>query len=232
MAEGSKARGQWAPPQANRANHQGLVPPPPPRGGGYIRTAVHHRRKGGTPPPPGLVQSAEGEGKRERIVAVVRSPCQEHDPADAHPSAHKSVLESANPRMDSERCASGCPWSTARATAPSPGRPTPGVVKQDKSSGGSVDTTKTRSDPQRVGMCSGERPVGAAKGTQSDTEALCHPPPPRNPPRITGLAPPPPSGPPPPTPTPTVNNEERPIVAFVDRGTASPPLPPPFGGGG
>ena len=37
--------------------------------------------------------------------------------------------------------------STARATAPSLGPPTPGVVKQDKSSGGSVDTTKTRSDP-------------------------------------------------------------------------------------
>ena len=79
--------------------------------------------------------------------------------------------------MDWE-CASGCTWSTARATAPSPGRPTPGVVKQDKSSGGSVDTTKTRSDPQRVRMWSGERPIGAAKDKQSDTEALCQPPPP------------------------------------------------------
>ena len=68
-------------------------------------------------------------------------------PADAHTSAHKSVLEPANPRMDLE-CASGCPWSTARATSPSLGRPTPGVVKQDKSSRGSVDTTKTRSDPK------------------------------------------------------------------------------------
>ena len=48
--------------------------------------------------------------------------------------------------------------------SPSPGRPTPGVVKQDKSSRGSVDTTKTRLDPQRVRMCSGERPIGAAKG--------------------------------------------------------------------
>ena len=54
----------------------------------------------------------------------------------------------------------------------------PGVVKQDQSSGGSVDTTKTRSDPQRVRMSSGERPIGTAKGKQSDTEALCHPPPP------------------------------------------------------
>ena len=69
-------------------------------------------------------------------------------------------------------------WSTARATAPSPGRPTPGVVKQDKSSGGSVDTTKTRSGPQRVRRSGGERPIGTAKGKQSDTEALCQPPPP------------------------------------------------------
>ena len=106
---------------------------------------------------------------------VVRSPCQENDPADAHPSAHKSVLESANPRMNSE-CASGCTCSTARARAPSPGQPTPGVVKQDKSSGDSVDTTKTRSGPQRVRMSSGERPISAAKGKQSDTEALCLPP--------------------------------------------------------
>ena len=93
-----------------------------------------------------------------------------------HTPAHKSVLDSAKSRMDSE-CASGCTWSTARATAPSLGQPTPGVVKQDKSSGGSVDTTKTRSGPQRVRMSSGERPIGAAKGRKSDTEALCQPPP-------------------------------------------------------
>ena len=58
----------------------------------------------------------------------------------------------------------------------SPGRPTPGVVKQDKSSGGSVDTTKTRSNPQRVGMCSGERPIGAAKGNQTNAMASCQTP--------------------------------------------------------
>ena len=61
--------------------------------------------------------------------------------------------------------------------SPSPGQPSPGVVKQDKSSGGSVDTTKTRSGPRRVRMSSGERPTGAAKGKQSDTEALCQTPP-------------------------------------------------------
>ena len=60
--------------------------------------------------------------------------------------------------------------------SPSPGRPTPGVVKQDKSSGGSVETTNTRSGPQGVRMTSGERPIGAAKGKQIDTEALCQPP--------------------------------------------------------
>ena len=58
------------------------------------------------------------------------------------------------------------------------GPPPPPPVKQDMSSGGSVDTTKTRSDPQRVRKSSGERPIGAAKGTQSDTEALCQPLPP------------------------------------------------------
>ena len=57
----------------------------------------------------------------------------------------------------------------------SPGQPTPGVVEQDKSSRGSVDTTKTRSGPQRVIMSSGERPMGAAKGKQTNTMALCQP---------------------------------------------------------
>ena len=39
---------------------------------------------------------------------------------------------------------------------------------------------KTRSGPQRVRMSGGERPIGAAKGKQSDTEALCQPPPPES----------------------------------------------------
>ena len=49
----------------------------------------------------------------------------------------------------------------------------PHVVKQDKSSRGSIDTTKTRLDPQRVRMCKGERPIGAAKGKQTNTMASC-----------------------------------------------------------
>ena len=73
------------------------------------------------------------------------------------------------------------PLVNGTGNSPSPGRPTPGVVKQDKSSGGSVDTTTTRSGPQRVRMSSGERPIGGAKGKQSDTEALCQPPPPPSP---------------------------------------------------
>ena len=35
-----------------------------------------------------------------------------------------------------------------------------------------------RWDPQRVRMSTGERPIGAAKGKQPNTEALCQPPPP------------------------------------------------------
>ena len=126
---------------------------------------------------------AASASARMPLTTAMMRPRYAPPPLQMHtPSAHKSVLESATPRMDSE-CACGCPWSTARATAPSPGRPTPGVVKQDKSSGGSVDTTKTRSGPQRVRMSGGERPIGAARGKQSDTEALCHPPPP--PPRLS-----------------------------------------------
>ena len=44
------------------------------------------------------------------------------------------------------------------------------------SSRGSVDTTRTPSNPQRVGLCTGDRPIGAAKGKQ--TMASCTPPPP------------------------------------------------------
>ena len=58
---------------------------------------------------------------------------------------------------------------------PVSGTADPGVVKQDKSSWGSVDTTKTRSDPQRVGMYNGERLIGTTKGKQTNTMALCQP---------------------------------------------------------
>ena len=122
---------------------------------------------------PKMVQSTgggKGQDKRERIIVVVRSPCQENYPADAHTSAHKSVLELANPAWT---------WSVhldapgqRHGQQPVSGTADPGVVKQDTSSRGCVDTTKTRSDPQRVGMCRGERPIGAAKGKQTKTMAL------------------------------------------------------------
>ena len=74
-------------------------------------------------------------------------------------------------------------WLVPPAPPPPPptGQPTHGVVKQDKSSGGSVDTTKTRSGPQRVRMSNDERPIGAANGKQPNTEALCQAPPPPSP---------------------------------------------------
>ena len=131
----------------------------------------------GRPRSVKVVQSAEGrkgKDKRERIIVVVRSPCQESDPADAHTGAHKSVLESANPAWTwSVHLDAPGQWHKQQ---PVSGTADAGVVKQDKSSRGSVDTTKTRSDPQRVGMCNGERPIGAAKGKQTKTMASCQPP--------------------------------------------------------
>ena len=114
--------------------------------------------------------------KWERIIVVVRSPCQENYPADAHPSTLKSVLESANPAWT--RSVHVDAPGQRHGQQPVSGTADPGVVKQDKSSRGSIDTTKTRLSPQRVRMSSGERPIGAAKGKQSDAEALCQPPPP------------------------------------------------------
>ena len=120
-----------------------------------------------SPPPP---QSAEGgEGKDKRDHGACWKPLSGKLSCRCTSQCAQVSAGVGKPHMDSEG-ASGCTWSPARATAPSPGRPTPGVVKQDKSSGGSVDTTKTRSGPQRVRMSSGERPIGAAKGKQSVLE--------------------------------------------------------------
>ena len=90
----------------------------------------------------------------------------------------KSVLESANPAWTrSVHLDAPGQW---HGQQPVSGTADPGVVQQDKSSRGSVDTTNTRSGPQRVRMSSGERPIGAAKGKQSDTKALCQTPPPHH----------------------------------------------------
>ena len=98
------------PPQANRANHQGLVPTPPP------------------------LSNAE---------ALCQNPPFQCVPA---PPPHPSQLPS-NP-----------PPQTANHSPPPP--------------------PHTHLDPQRVRMSSGKRPIGAAKGKQPNTEALCPPPPP------------------------------------------------------
>ena len=57
---------------------------------------------------------------------------------------------------------------------PVSGTADPGVVKQDKSSGGSVDTTKTCSGPQRVRMSSGERPPWPSVYTLLFSSAYSH----------------------------------------------------------
>ena len=127
----------------------------------------------GRPRSPKMVQSAEGgkgKDKGERIIVVVRSPCRENYPADAHTSVHKSVLDSANP--DRTRSVHLDVLGQRHRQQPVSGTANPGVVKQDKSSRGSIDTTKTHSDPQRVGMYSGKRPIGAAnKGKQTKSMA-------------------------------------------------------------
>ena len=99
----------------------------------------------GRPRSPKTVQSAEGEEgkeKRERIIVVVRNPCQENYPADAHPSAHKSALESANPAW-TQSVHLDAPGQQHGQQLVS-GTADPGVVKQDKSSRGSVGTKHVR----------------------------------------------------------------------------------------
>ena len=105
---------------------------------------------------------------------VVSSPCQENYPADARTGARKTVLELANPAW-TRSVHLDAPGSR-HGQQPVSGTADPGVVKQDNSSRGSVDTTKTHSDPQRVRMCKGEKPIGVAKGKQTNTMASSPPP--------------------------------------------------------
>ena len=101
------------------------TPPPPPQHLGVV-AALHCALP--TPPPP----------VRKMILHV-------------HTPARTSQCWS----RQTQRGFGVCNWMhrvNGTGSSPSPGQPTPGVVKQDKSSGGSVDATKTRSDPQRVRM--------------------------------------------------------------------------------
>ena len=93
--------------------------------------------------------------------------------------AHRFVLELASSAWT--RCLYPDAPGQRHGQRPVSGTADPRVVKQDKSSRGSVDTTRQSSDPQGVGLSSGKRPVGAAKGKQHSTKALCQPPPPPTP---------------------------------------------------
>ena len=101
-----------------------------------------------------------------------RNPNQENYPADAHPSALKSVLESANPawtrsvHLDAPGQRHG--QQPVSVTAD------PGVVKQDKSSRGSVDTTK----PLSAGLLFLYRALDSHPFFPPRAASGCPPPPP------------------------------------------------------
>ena len=98
---------------------------------------------------------------RERIIVGVRSPCQENYPADAHPGARKSVLEPANRHgLGVGICRH---LVNGTGNSPSPGHPTPGVVKQDKSSGGFVGRGSGVREGGRVCGGGGRRRGGRRK---------------------------------------------------------------------
>ena len=137
------------------------TPPPPPTGQGRLRS-------------PKMGQSAEGgKGKDKRIIVVVRSPCQENDPADAHTGAHKSVLESANPAWT--RSVYLDAPGQRHGQQPVSGTADPGLVKQDKSSRGNQNTFGPTEGQNVQG-----REYRRRKGKQTNTMALCRPPPPRS----------------------------------------------------
>ena len=134
------------------------------------------------PPPPGLVDlhSRKGKGSvSDRPIGAAscrqrNQPWRHANPRCTHQRAHGGAGVGKR-GMDSE-CGSGCPWSTAQVTAHLwDSRPRSSQTVQVIQ--GSVATTKTHSDPQRVRVCKGERPIGAAKAKQTDTMASCPTPP-------------------------------------------------------
>ena len=81
MAEAPKARGQWAPPQANRANPQGLVPTTPhPQTAnsleGPLLGEVGPLRTGS--PLPGGGGGGGGAGRRDRVQGGLSTPVATH----------------------------------------------------------------------------------------------------------------------------------------------------------
>ena len=173
------------PPPSPRQPPEGQAAPSPhgsPSIGEHVE-APEKSGEGGVPEEAGqagprsqkAVLSAieEERPNRDRIAVVVTSPCQE-TPADA---LHRRAQVRTGFGKPTRRGYVDAPGQR-HGQRPVSGTADPRVVKQDKSSGGSVDTTRQTSDPQRVGQFSDERPVGAAKGKQLSTKASCHPPPP------------------------------------------------------
>ena len=85
IAEGSRVRGQKAPPQANRANLQGLVP---------------------TPPPPGTDTSSSATEQETRavlenpILLLLRTALKDHQP----PTANRQPPTASNRRKTANHC--------------------------------------------------------------------------------------------------------------------------------
>ena len=107
------AIGQQAPPAADSnttRRHTNPSPPPPLLVTRPNNCPALFGTQTFAPPPPPPGRPTPGVVKQDK--------------SSGGSSALKSVLESANPRMDSE-CASGCPWSMARANSPVSGTADP-----------------------------------------------------------------------------------------------------------
>ena len=101
-------------------------PPRPPRGswaGGKGNTKRDDRARQTALAENGAERRRkQRKGRKGRIVVVVRSPCQENYPADAHTQRAQVSAGVGKLRMDSE-FASGCTWSNGTGNSPSPGQP-------------------------------------------------------------------------------------------------------------
>ena len=108
------------------------------------------------PPAPARLPRLRGFRRPPPPQRTGRGPA----PAVTHGLPPARRLPSRNSRLERLQPEQSAPQQPKRPDSPlfpplPPRRPTPGVVQQDKSSGDSVDTTKTHSDPRRVRMCRG-----------------------------------------------------------------------------
>ena len=172
------------PPPTPRRNTRPPHPTAYPRSGTTGRTQKNqgkgeHQMKKGRPDRTRRKRCrAQQKGNKQpgdESLWVLQAPVSGCTHRRAHTGAHRSIPESAGSAWTrSVHLDAPGQWHGQR---PISGIADPRVVTQDKSSRGSVDTTRPSSNPQRVGLFSGERPVGAAKGKQTTTMASCQPPP-------------------------------------------------------